>query len=73
MGNKPWWASKTIWGGIVAAAAAVLGILGVTVSPEDQAQLVDTITLVAAGIGGVVAIIGRLTAKQQIGSKPDAQ
>lgn len=69
MDSKPWWQSKTIWGGIVTAVAAVLGIWGVAVSPEDQAQLVDTITLVAAGIGGVVAIIGRLAAKKQIGGK----
>lgn len=74
MENKPWWASRGVWGGIVAILAGIAGAAwGVTLSAEDQAHMVDLIvplaTAISAIVGGVTAIIGRFKAKKQIGAK----
>lgn len=60
-------ASKTVWGGIIALIAGVLGIFGYTLGAEDQATLVETITAIASAVGGLIAIIGRIVATKQIG------
>ena len=71
MKGKPWWASKTIWGGIVAAACGLLALAGHQVSPDTQnfltQQAVQVATAVATVIGGVLAIYGRLKAQTKIG------
>lgn len=60
-------ASKAVWGGIIAILASVAAIWGFKVSPDDQARLVDIIIAIAAGLGGIMAIWGRVTAKKLIG------
>jgi len=69
--TKPWYASKTVWGGIVAAAAGVASLAGYELSPDTQAFLADQAvaiaTSVATIVGGVLAIYGRLNAKKKIG------
>jgi hypothetical protein len=67
-GIKSIFASKTFWGAIIAVGAGVAGIFHYTVAAEDQAQLVDIIAGVGAGVGGLIAIWGRVTASKQIGS-----
>lgn len=64
--SKPWWQSKTVWGGLIALAAAIAGAFGYVVDPDVQAELVDYVLAVATGVGGVLAIIGRLKAKDRI-------
>jgi len=70
MDGKAWWASRGIWGGIVAIAAGIAGFWGVTISPEDQAHLTDLVVLavsaLGAVIGGIMAVIGRKAAKKPI-------
>ena len=73
MKNKPWWASRGVWGGIVAALAGIAGaVWGVTLTAEEQAHLVDLIvpavSAVSAVVGGVTAIIGRIKANKTIGA-----
>ena len=65
--TKSLFASTTVWGGIVAVAAAVLGFLGYTFSEPDQAQVVEWIGSMAGMVGGVVAIVGRVRASKRIG------
>ena len=65
--NKSWWMSKTVWGGIIALIAGAAGVFGYTLLPEDQAALVDGGAALAASIGGVIAIWGRVRASKQIG------
>ena len=63
--NKSWYASKTIWGGIIMVVATVLQIAGVaSVSAEEQATLIEGIVNVASVVGqlfgAILAIYGRI-------------
>ena len=60
-------ASKTFWGGVIALLAGVLGIFGYTLSADDQQALIDLGVGIAASIGGVIAIWGRVKASKKIG------
>lgn len=64
---KSIFSSKTFWGGLLAIVAGVLGFFGYTMGTEDQAMLVDSIAAVAAAVGGVIAIWGRVKASKVIG------
>jgi hypothetical protein len=67
--GKPWYLSKTIWGAVVAALSIGLGLWRhLTMSPQDQASLVDVIVGIAGSMGSVVAIYGRVTATTSINS-----
>lgn len=67
-GVKPWWKSKTIW--------AALGVFLITIAPElginsdDAAGIGGAVGDIVAGGLALVAIVGRLRAKQRIGSAP---
>jgi hypothetical protein len=65
--DKPWYASRAIWGGLIALAASLVGLLGYTISPADQAAIADLVLPIASGIGGGLAIVGRIRATRRIG------
>jgi uncharacterized membrane protein HdeD (DUF308 family) len=56
--------SKGIWGGLLGLAACVAGLLGIT--PEEQAQAMNYAVSIAAGIGGLLSIIGRIRARARV-------
>ena len=60
-------ASRGVWGGAIAIAAGVAGVLGYTVSPADQVQFVNLVAGLVSAVGGVLAIIGRIRATKRIG------
>ena len=64
--DKSLFASKTVWGGLIAIGASVAGFWGIDIAATEQAQLVQTITSIAGSIGGLIAIFGRIVAKKQI-------
>lgn len=64
---KSLFTSKTVWGGIIAVAAGLAGVFGYSVSPADQVQAIDALSGVAAAVGGIVAIFGRVKATKKIG------
>ena len=64
---KPWWQSKTLWGAIVTIAASALNLAGVDFGDADREGLVELLTTLGAAAGGVIAIVGRITAKSRIG------
>lgn len=64
--EKAWWMSKTIWGSLVAIGASLAGLAGVTLGADAQSQIVDAIVQAIAAAGALVAIYGRLTAKDII-------
>jgi NAD/NADP transhydrogenase alpha subunit len=67
---KLWWQSKAIWGGTISAIFGLAAMFGFAVSDAQQAQTVDSLMLLAnalaAIVGGVLAIYGRIKATQQI-------
>ena len=63
---KPWYASKTIWGAIVSIVAALASALGMEIDGGLQMELVDAILALAAAVGGVIALIGRIVATDYI-------
>ena len=64
--SKEWYESEGMWGGIVTIIVAIAGILGYTVSPEDQHQLVIGLTALGTAIGGIISLHGRKTATKRI-------
>lgn len=64
--TKSWLASRTVWGGIVAVLAAVAGLFGLPIDAGTQAQLIETLVAVAGGVGGLLAIWGRVKADKAI-------
>ena len=64
--SKSPWASRGVWGGIIALVAAILGAFGYAVGEADQAALVEIGVAVAGAVGGIMAIVGRVRATKQI-------
>jgi len=64
---KPWWQSKTLWGAVVTIASAVLGLTGLDLAEADREALTGLLTSLGAGLGGVIAIMGRIRARNRIG------
>lgn len=66
-GIKSALASKTVWGGIIAVAAPVIGIVfKINVVAEDAQALADLLAGIFGGLGGVIAIYGRIVATKAI-------
>lgn len=68
-GSKPWYTSKTVWSGIVSLIAGLAGTFDYTVTPAQQAALPDLMVSLAAAIGGLGTIIGRIKAVFEIDNK----
>lgn len=65
--SKPWYQSKTIWGGVIAVGAAVGGAFGLHIDASTQAGITDACVVLGCGVGGLLAIIGRVTAQHKVG------
>lgn len=65
--QKPWYASRAVWGGLIAIAAGIAGALGYTVSPDDQEQIALIVTSIAGSVGGAIAVYGRIRASKTVG------
>ena len=65
-GIKSFFASKTIWGSIVALAATILPLLGFDFSTEDGSALTSAIDEIIAALGVIYAIYGRVVATKAI-------
>lgn len=63
---KSFFASKTIWGGLIALIASASAIWGYAITPADQAQIVELVTSIGGIIGSVLAIYGRIVATKKI-------
>lgn len=65
-GTKPWYTSKTIWGGIVALMSLLLTFTGqMGLTPTAQSGLIEILTLLGSS-GALVAIWGRIVAVKPI-------
>ena len=63
---KPWYASRGVWGGLVAAGAGVAGVLGYSFSPAEQVGATELLLGLGSVAGGLVAMIGRVQARRVI-------
>jgi hypothetical protein len=64
--TKPWYQSRSIWGGLVALLAGIAGIVGVEIDAGTSEALVLALTNGAAAVGAVIAILGRLAAQKTL-------
>ncbi len=65
--TKPWYLSRTIWAAIVTVLTAGAGLLRLPVDGVDNGALVDAVLQAVTAIAGVVALLGRLDARERIG------
>ena len=67
--SKPWYTSTGVWGGIIAAASPLIGIIfHVSLSDANVTALSDSLAAFGSGIGGLIAIYGRMKATTSIGA-----
>ena len=58
---------QTIWASVVTLATATAGLTGLPLAGIDKSALTDTLIQAVTAISGLVAIFGRLSAKEKIG------
>ena len=61
--TKNWWASKTVWGGLVALCGGLAGLFGLEIDGSLNDNLATALTEAAGAIGALVAIFGRFDAR----------
>lgn len=66
-GAKSALASKGVWGGLIAVAAGLAGLVGVDIGGQEAGELAEHAAAIAAAVGGIVAIWGRIAARRRIG------
>ncbi len=67
-GSKAWYASSGVWGGVLAVAAPVASlVLKVSIGGDEIALAAEALAAIGGGVGGLVAIYGRVKAKDRIG------
>jgi len=65
--SKPWYLSRTIWASVVTVLTGAAGIAGLPVDGVDGQALTETLLQAISAVSGLVAILGRLSAKERIG------
>ncbi|RXF75064.1 hypothetical protein [Hansschlegelia zhihuaiae] len=66
-GSKSKKSSLTIWAGALGALVGIGGgALGLTVTEADVSELVGAGAAIFAGVGGVIAVIGRIRATKTV-------
>jgi hypothetical protein len=65
--SKPWYLSRTIWASLVTILTAAMGLMGLSGTGIDDAALTDAVLQAVTALAGVIALFGRLSAKDRIG------
>ncbi|HEY4193846.1 MAG TPA: hypothetical protein VGM46_14465 [Mesorhizobium sp.] len=65
--SKPWYLSRTIWASIVSVLTGTAGLTGLPLDGLDNGALTDTLLQIISAASGLIAIFGRLSAKDRIG------
>jgi len=68
--TKPFWQSKTLWGGVIMILPTVLAFLGVDLTTEETAQIGSVVESIVEAVGFIFVIIGRIGAAKAIGVTP---
>lgn len=64
--SKEWYKSKTILAALVTVVVGTLGMFGVGQLDGEQESIVEAIMQLVTLISGVIAIVGRVTAKSKV-------
>lgn len=64
--SKPWYLSRTIWASVVTILTGGAGLIGLPLGGIDSAALTDTILQAITAVSGLIAIMGRISAKERI-------
>lgn len=64
---KSWYLSRTIWASLITIASALAGMIGVPLEDADNAALTDAVLQAITAVSGLVAILGRISARNRIG------
>jgi len=68
--SKPWYASVTIWGSILAIAAPIVGaVFKTNIDAGTTSDLAQWLAGAGTLVGGAIAIYGRLRASTTIAPK----
>ena len=65
--SKPWCYSRTIWASAVTIVAATAGLFGPATGDAEAAELTDAILRAVTAGSGLLAIVGRIAARNRIG------
>ena len=58
--------SKTVWGVLIMAAPQLAPLVGIQFALGDAQELNETVTGIATGVGALLALYGRVKAKQTL-------
>ena len=64
--SKPWYLSRTIWASVVTILTGGAGLVGLPLGGIDSTALTDTILQAITAVSGLIAIMGRVSAKERI-------
>lgn len=64
---KAWYRSRTVWGALIAILASLANLAGVEVTAAEEVELADIATGIAAAVGGLMALLGRIGARRRVG------
>jgi len=67
--TKPWYLSRTIWASVVTILTGAAGLTGLPLDGLDNSALTDTLLQAISAISGLIAIFGRLSARDRIGKR----
>ncbi len=70
-GDKSPFASKGVWGGVMAILSALLPLLGPALGLDApaQAEVIGVASSLGAAIGGAIAIWGRIAARRVVSAR----
>lgn len=63
---KSWYESKAIWGAIVVIISVIANLFQISIDTDTQANIVELVMTIIGGVGGLIAIWGRIKATKQI-------
>ena len=63
---KAWYQSRTVWGALIAISASLASAAGIEVTAGDEAELADLVVAAAGVVGGLIALIGRVSARRRV-------
>ncbi len=69
MGFKPFYKSKTVWGGVVTILACLSVVFGIDLN-EEGGRLSHVAAGIIGALGGLIAVVGRFDANTKIIKSP---